>query len=127
MNKRGDVLTYIWTFYLILILILSYGFYTWINSKSTGEDFKNNYLGKDIALTLNTIYNSNGDLKITYKNLKDYNLVIDNKNMKLIKNGNVKENSYTPDNYYNNLKLDLKIDNNLVIENNKEIKIKNEA
>ena len=67
MNKRGvEERLYLWAFYLLLIVILTAIFLSYINQEAKGEAFNKRYLARDIALLVNTLYASPGDISVKY-------------------------------------------------------------
>lgn len=68
MNKRGfEERTILWAFYSVLGIILLVIFLTYIKEAATGIGLKNEFLARDLALTLDTIYSSPNDISIDYE------------------------------------------------------------
>ena len=67
MNKRGMMSKQIlWTFYLIINIMIGIFLMVYINNNASGKYFDNQFYAKDIGLTIETIYQSSGNLKINY-------------------------------------------------------------
>lgn len=75
MDKKGDITKPIlWTFYIILVLIMTYFLYNYIDDLASGEGFSKKYFVNDLGLTMDAISSANGDLEITYSNLENYDI-----------------------------------------------------
>jgi len=87
MNKKGeggfDTKIVLWVFYIILVIIITYFLYTFIDDAASGEEFHKKYFINDLGLSMDALHSANHDLEIKYKNLKDYNLKIFNGEIKL--------------------------------------------
>ncbi len=75
MDKKGfDTRTVLWVFYIVLVLIMTYFLYNYIDDLASGEGFNKKYFVNDLGLTFDAISSANGDLEITYSNLEDYDI-----------------------------------------------------
>jgi len=75
MDKRGNSFLetqIIWAFYLILAIII----YFMIANVASEKSFFDDYFARELGLSIDSLHNSPGNLKIEYKNLKDFNLKI---------------------------------------------------
>ncbi|MBL7147745.1 MAG: hypothetical protein ISS82_02880 [Nanoarchaeota archaeon] len=73
MNKRGiSTQQYIWTFYIILCVLLFVLLINYIRQEVTGEAYQQQILSKKLGLTLDTVYASNGELELKYNFNKTY-------------------------------------------------------
>lgn len=67
MNKKGmEERLYLWVFYLVLIVILTAIFLNYVNQEAKGKAFNKRYLARDVALLVNTLYASPGDISVKY-------------------------------------------------------------
>ena len=73
MNKKGiSTQQYIWTFYIILCALLFVLLTNYIKEEVTGESYQQHVLSKELGLTLDTVYASNGELELKYNFNKTY-------------------------------------------------------
>ena len=67
MNKRGvEERVILWAFYSVLAIILLVIFFNYIKEAATGIGLKNEFLARDIALILDSIYAAPNDISIDY-------------------------------------------------------------
>lgn len=67
MNKKGiSTQQYIWTFYIIICIVIFVLLVNYIRAEITGESSKQIILAKNLGLTLDSVYASNGDLNLNY-------------------------------------------------------------
>ncbi len=75
MDKRGNSFLetqIIWAFYLILAVII----YFMIANVASEKSFFDDYFARELGLSIDAVYSSHGNIKLGYKNLKDFNLRI---------------------------------------------------
>ena len=84
MNKKGaDTRTILWIFYILLVLIISYFLYNFINDASSGKLFTKEYFINDLGLTFDTLSSANYDLEIKYNYQDNYDIQFSKGNLKL--------------------------------------------
>jgi len=67
MNKKGmEERLYFWIFYFVVLIIVLLALFNYINNLSDKSAFSQDYLARDIALILNTVYASPGDIEVSY-------------------------------------------------------------
>ena len=67
MDKKGvDTRTVLWTFYILLVLIISYVLYTFIEDSASGKALKEKYFINDLGLNFDFLPSLNHDLEIKY-------------------------------------------------------------
>ena len=97
MNKKGiDTRTILWAFYIILVLIITYFMYTFIDDVASGRGFTKKYFVNDLGLTFDTLSSANYQLEMKYYNLDNYDLSISKGKINLV--GGSQEYYYVPDN-----------------------------
>ena len=75
MNKKGvDTRTVLWTFYILLVLMISYVLYTFIDDSASGKALKEKYFINDLGLSFDFLPSLNHDLEIKYNIEDDYNI-----------------------------------------------------
>ena len=70
MDKKGDSLLekqLIWAFYLILVVVV----YFMISGISTEKSYYEDYLVRNLGLSLDALHNAPGELSVYHKNLND--------------------------------------------------------
>ncbi len=125
MDKKGaDSRTILWTFYILLVLIMTYFLYSFITDVGSGKGFTKKYFINDLGLTYDALPSANGNLEIKYKNLNSYNIVFDKKKIKL-QNENLEYN-YVQDSNFNMFYGDLYLKENsklIITKNGNEITV----
>ncbi len=67
MNKRGmEERLYFWIFYFVVLIIVLLGLFTYVNNIADKITFDQDYLARDLALILNTVYASPGNIEVSY-------------------------------------------------------------
>ena len=67
MNKKGmEERLYFWVFYFVVLIIILLGLFNYINNLSDETTFNQDYLVRDVALILNSVYASPGDIEVRY-------------------------------------------------------------
>ncbi len=67
MNKRGVVeWLFFWTFYLVLVILIFLTLYSYLQDVSQNRIYNENFLARDIALFIDTIYDAPGDVSASY-------------------------------------------------------------
>lgn len=85
MDKKGaDTRTVLWTFYILLVLIISYAIYTFIGDSASGRALKEKYFIKDLGLNFDFLPSINSDLEIKYDIEDDYKIRFSNGKIMLI-------------------------------------------
>ena len=85
MNKRGiSTQQYIWTFYIILAIIIAVLLVNYIRQEITGESYTQHVLSKKLGLTLDSAYASPGKLELNY-NFNDTFIINSEKGLLTIK------------------------------------------
>ena len=108
MNKKGaDTRTILWTFYILLVLIITYFLYNFVTDVASGKGFTKKYFINDLGLTFDTLASANHDLEIKYKNLENYYIRFSRGDIKII-NENFNYN-YVHDNNFNTIYNDINI------------------
>ena len=111
MNKKGaDTRTILWTFYILLVLIITYFLYNFVTDVASGKGFTKKYFINDLGLTFDALASANYDLEIKYKHLQDYNIRFSKGDIKII-NENLNYN-YVHDNNFNTFYDDINIKEN---------------
>ena len=123
MNKKANLLEnlFIFAFYLIIAIVI----FLSISNIFSEESFFENYLVRDVGLTIDTLYGSPGDVSIEYKNLKEFNFNL------VIKENFIEIKSlvklvpriyaFTKDKNYKQFEYDLKLNDRLIITHDKNI------
>ena len=97
MDKKGvETRTLLWMFYILLVLIITYFLYSFVNDFETGKGFSKRYFVNDLGLMVDAVSSSNHDLEIKYYNLGEYNLRFSKGRIELV-NENIRYN-YASDN-----------------------------
>jgi len=99
----------IWTFYLILAVIIYFMLQNSISEKSFFEE----YLVKEIGLTIDTLYSSPGDIQLEFYYLRDVNLIVKKNNLevKYLTKSFPKIYPLTTDKNYDELNEELRFNN----------------
>lgn len=119
MNKKGiDTRTILWVFYILLVLIMTYFLYNFIDDTASGKGFSKKYFVNDLGLTFDALPSANHDLEITYNNLEDYDINIGKENIKI--QDESQAYNYVRDNNLNiyNGGITIKNNNQLMISKN---------
>jgi len=69
MNKRGVAIEErlgFWIFYGVILAIILLGLFNYINNLADKTTFNQDYLARDVAFVLNTVYTSPGDIEVSY-------------------------------------------------------------
>jgi len=69
MNKRGVAIEErlgFWIFYGVILAIILLGLFNYINNLADKTTFNQDYLARDVAFVLNTVYASPGDIEVSY-------------------------------------------------------------
>ncbi|MFH0936361.1 MAG: M23 family metallopeptidase [Candidatus Woesearchaeota archaeon] len=67
MNKRGVVeWLFFWTFYLVLVILIFLTLYSYLQDVSQNRIYNENFLARDVALFIDTIYDAPGDVSASY-------------------------------------------------------------
>jgi len=66
MNKRGFVVQYLWLFYLLLNIGILLMLLNYVGSEVDGGAFVKEYLSRDVALLVDTMYASPGMVIVEY-------------------------------------------------------------
>lgn len=127
MHKGNSLLEkqLIWAFYLILAVIIYFMLQSVISEKSFFEE----YFVREVGLTIDTLYNSPGNVKIEYLYLKDINLKIKENiiEIKYLIKSFPKIYYLTVDKNYNKMKEDLSFSNSTLRINHGKNKINFES
>jgi uncharacterized membrane protein len=112
MHKRGNSLLenlFIFGFYLILAVII----YLILSTIISGKSFSENYLVRDIGLTIDVLHNSPGQVNVEYLSLNDINLVIKENYVEISSLNKLmpKIYAFTRDKNYKQLEYDLNLIN----------------
>lgn len=123
MHKKANLLEnlFIFAFYLIIAVVI----YLSITKIVSEESFFEDYLVRDVGLTIDALHNSPGNVNVEYRNLKNFNFnfvikenFIEIKSLvKLVP----KIYAFTKDKNYKQLEYDLKLNNKLIINKNKNL------
>ena len=122
MDKKGfDTRTVLWVFYIVLVLIMTYFLYNYIDDTASGKGFNKKYFVNDLGLTFDAMQSANGDLEITYSNLEDYDIAFSKNSVKIQDESQVYY--YVNDNNFQSFSgnLNLKSKDKLVISKNNNI------
>ena len=85
MDKKGvEERVILWTFYSVLSIILLLVFLNYINEAATGVNLQKEFLARDLALTLDSVYAAPNDIFIDYE-LDDKIIEIKGNFIKVIK------------------------------------------
>ena len=85
MDKMGvEERVILWTFYSVLSIILLLVFLNYINEAATGVNLQKEFLARDLALTLDSVYAAPNDIFIDYE-LDDKIIEINGNFIKVIK------------------------------------------
>ena len=57
---------YFWVFYLVVLVIILLGLFNYVNNLADKTTFNQDYLVRDVALVLNAVYASPGDIEVRY-------------------------------------------------------------
>lgn len=119
MNKRGITNKQIlWASYIILVIVMTYFLYTFINDVATGKGFSKKYSITDLGLTFDALSSANHDLDINYRNLDGYIITLSQGNIKI--NDEVSQYNYAFDNNIMTFSGNLEIKENQILLINKQ-------
>ena len=98
MNKKGmEERLYFWIFYFVVLIIILLGLFTYVNNLAGKITFDQDYLARDLALVLNTVYASPGNIEVSYSIPKknDFLFIIED-GLVIVRQGNdvLNERSY---------------------------------
>jgi hypothetical protein len=104
MNKKGtEERLYFWVFYFVVLIIILLGLFNYVNNLADKTTFNQDYLVRDIALVLNAVYASPGDIEVKYSVPEnDFIFIIENGLVTIKEEGDVlnkRSYSYQEDNY----------------------------
>jgi len=133
MDKKGvDTRTVLWTFYILLVLIISYVLYTFIEDSASGKALKEKYFINDLGLNFDFLPSLNHDLEIKYNIEDDYKIQFSDGKITLI--GKNLDYNYVQDENFdvpyreieakNGSKLIINKKDNTILINTKENEIK---
>lgn len=116
MHKKADSLLQkqlLFAFYLILAFIA----YLIIRGAFSTEAYSQEYLVRDIGLTMDVLYNSPGKVKVEYSSLNDVNLIVKEGfiQVKSLTEVIPKIYAFTRDRNYNQLDYEFEIKDNKLI------------
>lgn len=110
MNKKGmETRLIVYGFYIILVILIGYLLFNYMDQEITGESHTQIVLAKKLGLTLDTASSSNGELNLNY-NLSGTFSVKSVNGFLTIK----KENSGIPGSYYVANDLNFNFETNLL-------------
>jgi len=119
MDKKGvDSRSILWTFYIILVIIITVFLYNQIETISSGKGFSDRYFVNDIGLTFDTISSANYDLELKHNVSQTVSLKMSEGKITL--NGGGLEYNYVMDNNLNIPYGNLNLDENKILVINKK-------
>ena len=127
MNKRGSITKqWLYTFYIVLNVLVLVLFLTYINQLSSNKGITQEFISRDLGLTVDTLHNSPNPIKFSYVNPISYQLKIDKNSVSATEPNSIALGKYlyTKD---NNVNIEVNLipltNSTLVFEKNKDISV----